>query len=304
MYEKLQPYLNKRGLELAEDKTRIIHIKEGFDFLGFNFRQYPTKQGNQLFIKPSQDSVKNAKRKIKEVFDWGKGRETEALIEKLNRVLQGIANYWSPTVAKVIYRDIDSYVNERVLIYLKHRHHHTSIKKIIKMYFKPDHTGVSKDKWLLTCPNNKTKQLIRMSWAKIVRHVKIKQNSSPFNASLKQYFEKRDEKIFDRENTNAKRKLAKKSKYKCRICGESLLGTELLESNHIVPVVIGGIDSYENLELLHKSCHKTHHVLLEKYGEGKELPKVVEYLKANGVKDINNKKAISLMKKAFKKFQY
>lgn len=42
MYERLKPYLNKRGLTLAEDKTKVTHIEEGFDFLGFNLRQYET----------------------------------------------------------------------------------------------------------------------------------------------------------------------------------------------------------------------------------------------------------------------
>ena len=35
IYDILNPYLKERGLELAEDKTRITHISEGFDFLGF-----------------------------------------------------------------------------------------------------------------------------------------------------------------------------------------------------------------------------------------------------------------------------
>ncbi|MEF7676801.1 group II intron reverse transcriptase/maturase, partial [Bacillus anthracis] len=68
MYAKLQPYLDKRGLKLAEEKTRVVHITDGFDFLGFNFRQYPTKEGSQLFIKPSNQSVKKAKEKISEIF--------------------------------------------------------------------------------------------------------------------------------------------------------------------------------------------------------------------------------------------
>jgi hypothetical protein len=44
MYEKLKPYLEKRGLELAPEKTKVSHISEGFDFLGFNFRQYPVNK--------------------------------------------------------------------------------------------------------------------------------------------------------------------------------------------------------------------------------------------------------------------
>lgn len=303
MYEKLQPYLQKRGLKLAQDKTRVVHISEGFDFLGFNFRQYPTKDGMKLFIKPSKASVKEARRKIKEIFIWGKGRETSVLIERLNQTIRGIANYWSPTVAKKIYRDIDTYTLKRTLIYLRQRHHRKGIKWIRQRYFKPDHTGVSKDKWLLTDPNNHENQLIRMSWTKIERHIKIKQNHSPFDASLKEYFEKRDKKEFDKENTFAKRKLAKKSKYKCRVCHESLVGDEPLEANHIIPKIIGGRDTYENLELLHKSCHKTHHVLLERYGNGKQLPKVQSFLKSNNV-DVNSKQAVKYMMNAFKKFAY
>lgn len=303
MYEKLKPYLNKRGLNFAKDKTRVIHISEGFDFLGFNFRQYPTKDGMRLFIKPSKDSVKRAKQKIKEVFIWAKGREVSLLIERLNQTIRGIANYWSPTVAKKIYRDIDSYILKRILIYLRQRHHRKGIKWIRQRYFKPDHTGVSKDKWLLTDPLNYEKQIIRMSWTKIERHIKIKQYNSPFDASLKEYFEKRDKKEFNKENTLAKQKLAKKSKYKCRVCGNSLVGDEPLEANHIVPKIIGGRDTYENLELLHKSCHKQHHALLERYGNGKQLPKVQSFLKRNNV-DVNSKQAVKHMVSAFKKFVY
>jgi RNA-directed DNA polymerase len=303
MYEKLQPYLDKRGLELEEDKTKVIHINEGFDFLGFNFRRYPTRDGMRLFIKPSQESVKKAKARIREIFEFYKGREVGQLIEKLNPVLRGVANYWSPTVAKKIYRDLDSYVLERTLIYLRHRHHRKSIKWIRAKYFKPDYTGISKDSWLLTDPENHTNQIIRMSWTKIERHVKVKYKNSPFNSTLKEYYAKRDKKIFDRENTFSKRKLAKKNKYKCRVCNNSLVGDEPLEVNHIVPKIIGGSDAYENLELLHKSCHKQHHTLLEWYGNGKQLPKVQSYLARNNV-DVESKKAVNELLKAFKRFKY
>ncbi len=53
IYEKIQPYLDKRGLALADDKTKITHISEGFDFLGFNLRQYKINTGMRLLIKPS-----------------------------------------------------------------------------------------------------------------------------------------------------------------------------------------------------------------------------------------------------------
>ena len=47
-------FLKERGLELSEEKTRITHIDDGFDFLGFNVRKYAGK----LLIKPSKPAVK------------------------------------------------------------------------------------------------------------------------------------------------------------------------------------------------------------------------------------------------------
>nr|WP_028401189.1 reverse transcriptase domain-containing protein [Ectobacillus panaciterrae] len=61
IYEKIQSYLSKRGLELSAEKTRVTHIENGFDFLGFSIRQYKTWQGNKLLIKPSKDSERKDK---------------------------------------------------------------------------------------------------------------------------------------------------------------------------------------------------------------------------------------------------
>ncbi len=52
MYEKLKPYLNKRGLTLAKDKTKVTHISKGFDFLGFNCYSYLILSQNSLAILP------------------------------------------------------------------------------------------------------------------------------------------------------------------------------------------------------------------------------------------------------------
>ena len=107
MYGKLTPYLNKRGLSFAEDKTKISHISEGFEFLGFNLRQYKTNNNMRLFIKPSIASIKKARQAIKDVFKQLRGRPVVDLIKKLNPIIRGIGNYWSSQVAKKIFGKID-----------------------------------------------------------------------------------------------------------------------------------------------------------------------------------------------------
>lgn len=303
IYERLKPYLTKRGLTLAEDKTKTTHISEGFDFLGFNLRQYRTNKGMQLFIKPSTASVKKAKETIKEVFRKLRGKPVRELIMELNPIIRGLGNYWSSQVAKKVYANLDSYIWVKVRKHIKTLHPRKSFKWIHKRYFKPDYTGVSKAQWLLTDPHDNKTQLMKMHWIPIVRHVVVKYKNSPDDTSLKQYFEERDKREFLRFNILSRQKLAKKSNLKCRICKQSLVGEESLEVNHIVPRRLGGGEGYDNLELLHQSCYIQHHQLLEKYGEGKALPKIQDYFKKKQVEP-NSKEGIRLMKEAFKKFSY
>lgn len=303
MYEKLNPYLNKRGLTLAESKTQVTHIEEGFDFLGFNLRQYKTNNGMKLLIKPSKASVKKAKETIRNVFSQLQGRPVVDLIMKLNPIIRGIGNYWSADVSKKIFSIIDSYTWLKTMKHLKRLHNNKPTKWIYSKYFKPDYSGVSKDKWILTDPHNEKTQLFKMSWIPIVRHEVVKYKNSPDDASLKEYFDKRDKKEFIRDNIMSRRKLAKSSNYKCRICKQSLIGEEELRINQIVPKKLGGLESYVNLELLHQSCQLQHQILLEKYGGGKDLSKVDTYFNKKQIEP-NSQDGYRLMKEEFKKFKY
>lgn len=62
--DHLSRWLGQRGLKLNQEKTKIVHITEGFDFLGFNVRQYKDisrKSGYKLLIKPSRQAIKDIK---------------------------------------------------------------------------------------------------------------------------------------------------------------------------------------------------------------------------------------------------
>ena len=82
---RVAQFLKDRGLELSEEKTRIVHIDEGFDFLGFNFRKYHGK----LLIKPAKSRIAAAKEKVRGIFKAGVGLPQDALIRRLNPVIRG-----------------------------------------------------------------------------------------------------------------------------------------------------------------------------------------------------------------------
>ena len=186
----LEPYLVKRGLTLAEDKTKISHLREGFDFLGLNFRIYYHDNGHKTLIKPSKDSIQKAKNKISEIYGNMNGNNVDTLIEVVNQVIWGIANFWKPYVSKEIFDKMDHFIWIKNSKFLKWPHPKKSKKWIKKKYYLPYNDGKHRYNWVLTGLKN-CLHMERMSWYSIRRHTMIKFNYSPYDASKSDYFANR-----------------------------------------------------------------------------------------------------------------
>ena len=95
-------------------------------------------------------------------------------------------------------------------------------------------------------------KLIRHSDTAIVRHIKVKGDASPYNGDWSYWSKRRGE----YPNTpNRVSKLIKKQKGICSHCGLYLNSTDIVEVDHIKPISLGGKDTYDNLQLLHRHCH-------------------------------------------------
>lgn len=108
--EILKQWLQERGLQISEEKTRIVHINEGFNFLGFNLRHYKGK----LLIKPQKEKVLEFCKEIGETIKSCGSWSQENLITKLNPKLRGFSNYYQGVVSKEIF----NYITYRVWKYL------------------------------------------------------------------------------------------------------------------------------------------------------------------------------------------
>src|SRR3954470_15209718 len=77
----LVEWLKPRGLTLSPEKTRIVHLTEGFNFLGFNVRHYPAPQtsrtGWKLLIKPSKESVQEICNTLKDLWKKAQGANVQ-----------------------------------------------------------------------------------------------------------------------------------------------------------------------------------------------------------------------------------
>ena len=117
--EKVKPvvvaFLAKRGLQLSEEKTRLTHIDDGFDFLGFNFRKYNGK----LLTKPSKQSIKTFLANIRTLIKSHPTIKTEHLIWLLNPKLRGWANYFRHVVSSKVFSKLDDAIFKTLYRWVK-----------------------------------------------------------------------------------------------------------------------------------------------------------------------------------------
>ena len=121
----LKGWLKERGLELSAEKTKIRHLSDGFDFLGFNIRQYRsqhTRTGWKLLIKPSKESTQNLRDKLRKIWLSLKGQNVSAIVGKINPVIRGWANYYRVAVAYETFLKLDNWMFRREACYVNHTH--------------------------------------------------------------------------------------------------------------------------------------------------------------------------------------
>jgi RNA-directed DNA polymerase len=167
--EILGNFLAIRGLELSPEKTVITHIDEGFDFLGWNFRKYK----GTLLIKPSQKSIKSITQNIKTIVSKAKVWTQDQLIQTLNPIIRGWANYHRHIVAKDTFRKLDAYLWKVTWQWGKRRHRNKGRKWIASKYW---HSEGSRN-WVF---RTKATKLINFSDAKIRRHAMPKLDANPY----------------------------------------------------------------------------------------------------------------------------
>ncbi|WTL15373.1 hypothetical protein OG474_25380 [Kribbella sp. NBC_01505] len=85
--ERLATWLAPRGLAFNEDKTQIVHLSEGFDFLGFTVRHY--RNPGKLLITPSKAAVKRFRARLRAEVRSLHGTPAAAVISRLNPILRG-----------------------------------------------------------------------------------------------------------------------------------------------------------------------------------------------------------------------
>lgn len=254
----VEQFLQKRGLFLSPQKTKITHINDGFDFLGYNLRKFNGK----LIIKPSNKNVKAFLAKIRRTIKANKQTPAGQLIGILNPMIRGWANYHCHVVSKVTFARVGHMIFQSLWRWAKRRHPIKSTTWIKEKYFK----SKGGNNWVfsgVTTKNGVTQQhyLLQTASVSIKRHIKVKASANPYDPTWETYFEKRlDLKMA--ANLKGRRTLLhlwKEQNGICPICSQKITKLTGWHSHHIIWRTHGGSDGISNRVLLHPNCHRQVH---------------------------------------------
>jgi RNA-directed DNA polymerase len=183
--EIIEEFLKERGLTLSQEKTRITHINEGFDFLGWNFRKYNGK----LLIKPSKDSCGDIASKVRDLIKRRRGIAQKDLINILNPVIRGWCNYHRGMVSKEAFKKLDTVLFQALWRWARFRHSGKNHRWIKNRYWIRE----GNRDWIFAC---KEAKLLIAGHTKIRRQRMIQLDKNPFLREDSDYFHYRKRYFF------------------------------------------------------------------------------------------------------------
>jgi RNA-directed DNA polymerase len=116
--------LRSVGLRLSEAKTRIAHLDEGFEFLGFRIQRHEKRGTGQhlIYTYPSKMALGAVKRAVRKLTQGTTNWPLSTLLHQLNPVLRGWATYFRYGVSKATFNYLRAFVWRRVVSWLRHKH--------------------------------------------------------------------------------------------------------------------------------------------------------------------------------------
>ncbi len=134
---KVKKYLFAVGLSLSDAKTRIVHISEGFDFLGFNFRRFYRQNEDirEFVYTPSRKRLDKFLAGLKECLRCYWNHDIKDLIRDLNRKIRGFCNYFKWSNTRLAFPYLSNRIWELTWDWARRRHPKRGRKWLAKHYW-------------------------------------------------------------------------------------------------------------------------------------------------------------------------
>jgi RNA-directed DNA polymerase len=217
---RLAAWLAPRGLAFNEAKTRIVHLTEGFDFLGFNLRRY---RGGKLLIKPGKTAIKEFRRRLAREFRTLRGANVAAVLAKIVPIVRGWVAYYRTAVSSKVFAALGNYLWKLTYKWVCWTHSNKPKRWIVQRYY-GKFDKFRADRWVFG-DRDTGAYLPNPAWTDIVRHTLVKGRASPDDPDLTRYWAQRRRRVKPPLDSYTVRLLSRQDR-RCTLCGEDLLTFE------------------------------------------------------------------------------
>jgi RNA-directed DNA polymerase len=216
--ERLTRWLAERGLSFNQDKTRIVRLTQGFDFLGFNLRRYPD---GKLLIKPSKTAIRRHRERLAAETRRLRGSNAGAVIATLNPVIRGWTTYYRGVVSARVFSSLGNYTWQLTWKWAQHEHHQNKPATWIVNRYYGTFCSTRNNKWVFGDKNTGA-YLLNHAWTSIRRHILVKGEASPDDPDLAGYWRYRRDKHRDPLDSGTASLLGRQ-RNRCPLCGDLML---------------------------------------------------------------------------------
>ena len=217
---RLAEWLAPRGLGFNEDKTRVVCLDEGFDFLGFNVRRYHGK----LLIKPSKAALRRIRERLRTEMRSLRGANARAVIKRLNPIIRGWAAYYRGVVSSEIFHALDRHLWTLTYKWAVFSHSNKPTRWVVDRYFGQFNKS-RRDRWVFG-DRDSGAYLHKFAWTRIYRHQMVRGTASPDDPALTDYWAERRRKAPLLPIGNASLRLYEAQHGRCPLCRGPLLPDE------------------------------------------------------------------------------
>jgi group II intron reverse transcriptase/maturase len=247
----LDEFVKVRGLQLNEEKTNIIAVEDGFDFLKFHF----VKKNGVVISYPSVQSVQRIKADICDIVELNI-RNQRKLIEALNAKLKSWGNTYKFCDAKEVFREVDGYVHNLLFDAVQQLHPTFTEAKVYERYWYTDFLG----RRYFAIPKQREVRVMHLEDIVLVNYTPVKVSMNPFLDV--HYFEERTGVTPEHNVTSRYRPIWERQGGKCFYCGHPFLNDQAIQLITIDPAKP---DRMENKAYIHNICaeneYLTHYTL-------------------------------------------
>ena len=255
-------------MSVNDEKTSITSVEQGFDFLGFHFREYPDKgrvtgvKKGIFLVKPSKKNITNIISKISGIIRAYPNAEAGTLIKELNPILRGWAEHYRTVSSRSAFRKVSEHTFRSLLRWVYRKHSRVKRRETLRKYFITKKTKNSVNNWVFSGFNERKQPLtlFQIGETTFKKHIMIslKQPKNPFLLEDATYFFKRSKSLilhtvlYDLR----KKKVMLKQDGMCGWCERPMETGDQIQLHHKTPFKDGGKDNLGNLMAIHSECHK------------------------------------------------